>query len=138
MRRLFVDLNKLRRRAEGQAGRDRLSHLVDREQQLFVRDHPRTATREEVANLLERVEALLDSSLEAEAIQRSVQRIRRQHQLEDEPNRAVDDIAALTQSLASLKDSLRIERSAETEPMSPKQTETAPVAAPEQDARSVP
>ena len=116
MRRLFVELNKLRRRAEGEAGRERLSHLVDREQQLFVRDHPRTATREEVSNMLEDVEALLDGSLEAEAIQRSIQRIRREQRVEDEPASPVVDMDRLTSSLAALKDSLRIERLKEATP----------------------
>lgn len=110
MRRVFVELNKLRRRAEVEAGSDRLSHLVDREQQLFVRDHPRAATREEVSNLLEKIEALLDGSVEAEAIQRSIQHIRREQRLDNEPASAIANMDRLTQSLAALKDSLRVER----------------------------
>ncbi|MBM2715115.1 AAA family ATPase [Mesorhizobium caraganae] len=134
MRRVFVDLNRLRRRAEGEAGRDRLSHLVDREQQLFVRDHPRTATREEVSNLLEKVEALLDGSVEADAIQRSMQQIRRDHRLDDEPSHPVADMEKLVLALAALKDSLRIERLAEAERKAPAPAEAAPAATAEQDA----
>jgi len=110
MGKLFVSVNRLRRKAEAEAGRDRLSHLVDREQQLFVRDHTRTATKEEVANLLEKIENLLDSSVEAEAIRRTTQRIRREHRLQDDPVDAVDNLPALMTSLAALKDSLKIER----------------------------
>lgn len=115
MSKLFAELNRLRRKAEAEAGRDRLSHLVDREQQLFVRDHQRTATREEVSNLMEKIENLLDSSLEAEAIRRSTQRIRREHALEDDPAEAIADMPKLSASLAALKDSLRIERQADRE-----------------------
>jgi predicted ATP-dependent endonuclease of OLD family len=113
MGKLFAALNKLRRKAEAEAGRDRLSHLVDREQQLFVRDHQRTASKEEVANLMEKIESLLDSSVEAEAIRRSTQRIRREHKLEDDPLEAITDLPTLAVSLAALKDSLKIERQIE-------------------------
>ena len=113
MGRLFTELNRLRRKAEAEAGRDRLSHLVDREQQLFVRDHKRTATSEEVANLMEKIENLLDSSVEAEAIRRSTQRIRREHRLENDPLELIADMSALRASLAALKDSLKVERQAE-------------------------
>ncbi|MGX5844969.1 ATP-dependent nuclease [Mesorhizobium sp. ArgA1] len=132
MRRLFVELNRLRRSAEGEAGRDRLSHLVDREQQLFVRDHPRTATREGVSNLLEKVEALLDGSVEADAIQRSIQQIRRDHRLDDEPARPVAEMEKLIPALAALKDSLRIDRLAEAERKAPTAAEIAPAASAEQ------
>jgi hypothetical protein len=110
MGRLFTELNSLRRKAETEAGRDRLSHLVDREQQLFVRGHKRTATREDVANLMEKIENLLDSSVEAEAIRRSIHRIRRENRLEDDSLEPVADMPALRTSLAGLKDSLKIER----------------------------
>ncbi len=113
MGKLFAVLNKLRRKAETEAGRDRLSHLVDREQHLFVRDHPRAATKEEVANLMEKIENLLDSSVEAEAIRRSTQRIRREHKLEDDQTNPIADMPALTALLAALKDSLKIERRVE-------------------------
>lgn len=119
MGKLFTELNKLRRKAEAEANRDRLSHLVDREQQLFVRDHQRAASREDVANLLEKIENLLDSSLEAEAIRRSTQRIRREHSLETDQAEAVEDMPKLKSSLAALKDSLRIERRAEVQPAAP-------------------
>ncbi|MFD2054947.1 AAA family ATPase [Mesorhizobium calcicola] len=134
MRRVFMDLNRLRRRAEGEAGRDRLSHLVDREQQLFVRDHPRTAAREEVSNLLEKVEALLDGSVEADAIQRLIQQIRRDHRLDDEPVRPVVEMEKLVLALAALKDSLRIERLAEAERKAPIPADAALAATAEQDA----
>ncbi|WP_428969906.1 AAA family ATPase [Sphingomonas sp. Xoc002] len=119
MGRLFAELNRLRRKAEAEAGRDRLSHLVDREQQLFVRDHKRTATREEVANLLEKIENLLDSSTEAEAIRRSTQRIRRENRLEDDPLELIADMPALRVSLSALKDSLRVERQADAKAAMP-------------------
>lgn len=119
MGKLFGELNRLRRKAEMEAGRDRLSHLVDREQQLFVRDHQRAATKEEVANLLEKIENLLDSSVEAEAIRRSTQRIRREHALEDDPAEVVADMSKLRASLAALKDSLRIEHRAGAEAVEP-------------------
>lgn len=133
MRRIFVELNRLRRRAEGQAGRDRLSHLVDREQQLFVRDHPRTATREEVSNLLEKVEALLDNSIEADAIQRSLMQIRRDHRLDDEPSHQIADMEMLLLALGALKDSLRIERLSDAEQKAPPPTESVPAAIAQQD-----
>lgn len=137
MRKLIVEVNRLRRRAENEAGRDRLSHLVDREQQLFIRDNPRTATREEVSNLVERVEALLDGSVEAEAIQRSVQRIRREHRLAAEPASAVADMSGLKRSLAALKDSLRIERLDEAKAADAKEGVALPATVAEQDAEAV-
>lgn len=133
MSKVFVELNRLRRRAEGEAGRDRLSHLVDREQQLFVRDHPRTATREEVSNLLEKLEALLDSSLEADAIQRSIQSIRRNHRLNDEPTRPIAEMEKLEKALAALKDALRIERLPKAEGKVPAPVDTASADIAEQD-----
>lgn len=110
MGRLFGQLNRMRRRAEAAAGRERLGHLVDREQQLFAQDHRRSATREEVANLLEKIEGMLDSSVEAEAIQRAIQRIRREHAVEAGAREEIADLAGLTSSLSALKDALRIER----------------------------
>jgi hypothetical protein len=126
MRRVFEQLNKMRRRAEGQAGRDRLSHLVDREQQLFVRDHPRTATRDDVANLLEKVEALLDGSVEGDAIQRSIQQMRRDHRLDDEPSRSIEDMSRLVSELEALKDALKIERLVTSETTGSSARGTAP------------
>lgn len=136
MRRVFLELNRLRRIAEGEAGRERLSHLVDREQQLFVHDHPRAANREEVSNLLEKIEALLDGSVEADAIQRSIQRIRRDHRLDDEPAHPVAEMEKLVQALAALKDSLRIER-LDTDRKAPAEVDAAPVAVAGQDAESM-
>lgn len=126
MGKLFAALNKLRRKAEAEAGRDRLSHLVDREQQLFVRDHQKKATREEVANLMEKIENLLDSSIEAEAIRRSTQRIRREQKLEEGPVELIADFSALTASLTALKDSLKIERQAEATAAAPATPVTLP------------
>jgi predicted ATPase len=115
MARLFVELNRMRRRAETAAGRDRLSHVVDREQQLFAKDHKRSATREEVENLLEKVEGLLDSSIEAEAIQRAIHRVRRKHGIESGSRDLVVDFSSLMSELAALKDALRIEREDEAQ-----------------------
>ena len=105
----------MRRRAETAAGRDRLSHVVDREQQLFAKDHKRSATREEVENLLEKVESLLDSSVEAEAIQRAIHRVRRKHGIESGSRNPVVDFSSLMSELAALKDALRIERDEEAQ-----------------------
>lgn len=119
MGKLFTELNRLRRKAETEAGRERLSHLVDREQQLFVRDHKRTASREDVANLMEKIENLLDSSVEAEAIRRSIHRIRRENRLEEDSLEPVADMPAMRTSLAGLKDSLKIERQNEAKVAAP-------------------
>ncbi len=115
MAKLFAELNRMRRRAETAAGRDRLSHLVDREQQLFAKDHKRSTTREEVENLLEKIEGMLDSTIEAEAIQRAIHRVRRKHGIEAGSREPVGDFLSLGSELAALKDALRIERAEEAQ-----------------------
>ncbi|MBD8737614.1 ATP-dependent nuclease [Sphingomonas sp. CFBP 13706] len=115
MAKLFIELNKMRRKAETAAGLDRLSQLVDREQQLFAMDHKRSTTREEVENLLEKIEGMLDSSIEAEAIQRAAHRVRRKHGIEAGSKEPVADFSSLMSELAALKDALRIERTAEVQ-----------------------
>jgi hypothetical protein len=110
MRALFRVLNRARRDAERESGRERIGQMVERQARLFARDHPSAARREEALNQLEEIEGLLDSSQEADAVRAAMQQIRRDHRLDEEPGEPISDLIRFKGALDALNLALDIER----------------------------
>ena len=73
---LFVHLTAMQRKAERERDRESIAARVDREKNTFLRDQLSTATKADVVVLLERVEAVVDASVEGDALLTEVRRIR--------------------------------------------------------------
>ena len=108
MRALFAQLNQRRRRAEQERLREKATAKVERQRRIFVRDHPRGATKEQAVFLFERVEEALDQSLDAEAIRKELLALKHRFGLDGEALDPVPDFPGFLSRLAVLKDSLAI------------------------------
>jgi energy-coupling factor transporter ATP-binding protein EcfA2 len=73
---LFSHLTTLQRRAERERSRESIAARVDRERSLFLRDHRGTPSKADVVVLLERIEAVVDESVEGDALLTEIRRIR--------------------------------------------------------------
>ena len=103
-------MNKQRRLAEREALRDKVSALVDRQQTLFVRDHPDQATKEQTLFFLEHVEDVLDDSIESDAVKASLTSLKRDFHLDDNLGEPVPDFDKFKTRLTSLKDAFIIDQ----------------------------
>lgn len=130
MRSLFVKLNAKRRLAEQERLRDKATAKVEQQRKIFVRDHREYATKEQALFLFERIEAVLDDSLDAEAIRQQMLSIKHQFQLAGALLDPVPDYSKFLTRLAVLKDALAIATTDERTP-----TQSAPTKAP---ARATP
>ena len=68
-----------------------------------MRDRLRTATKADLVVLLERIEEVVDTSFEGDALMRDIRRIKREFELNRDLNDPVNDIPALTERLETLK-----------------------------------
>jgi hypothetical protein len=110
MRTLFKAINIQRRHAERESVRERVSTRIEREQMNFLRDHPHAASKEQVQICLENIEAILDDSLEADAVKTRLNVLKRKFELDDMNLAAIQDYPSLVQDLRSLKDEFAIQR----------------------------
>lgn len=108
MRALFAQLNQRRRRAEQERLREKATAKVERQRRIFVRDHPRGATKEQAVFLFERIEEALDQSLDAEAIRKELLALKHRFGLDGEALDPVPKFSDFLSRLAVLKDSLAI------------------------------
>jgi predicted ATPase len=100
---LFARIDKAQRDALRDYNRERTTKILNRLRKNFLKDHPKTATRREVEELLDNiVTQLFDSSPEAESVRDAVRRIRVDFALSEEPLSPVDDYEALRTALESL------------------------------------
>jgi predicted ATPase len=110
MRKLFREINTQRRRAERENVRERVGSRVDRQQAIFLRDHPVTSTKEQALICLENIESILDDSLEADAVKTKLNGLKRSFSLEDGLADPVPDYLKFSDNLRSLKDEFAISR----------------------------
>ncbi|MGD9689482.1 MAG: ATP-dependent endonuclease [Phycisphaerales bacterium] len=122
---LFAKLNHMRRDAERESRGDRVSSRVERAKRSFVLDHPKIATKEQAALLLEDIEAVLDQTFESDEVRNHVQRLRREFQLDVNLTEPIGDLAAFKEQLERLRYAGRL---ATQERMS--ETSTAPIPGP--------
>ncbi len=102
-RSLFAKLNHMRRDAERESRGDRVSSRVERAKRSFVLDHPKTATKEQAAMLLEDIEAVLDQTFESDEVRNQVQRLRREFQLDINLTEPIRDLATFKEQLERLR-----------------------------------
>lgn len=115
MRLLYRRINTAKRKAEKESLKERVGTLVDRQQTLFVRDHPNEASREQASNLLEQILDVLDDSIESDAVRISIVGLRREFHLDDEPQDLITDYKAFKVRLSSLKDAFELQKHEEAE-----------------------
>ena len=116
---LFRRLDKMRREAERELTKERVSQRVNRARKSFLQDHPTTAKREEAYVLLDELESSLDDSAESDQAKLVIQRIRREFALEVEMSRPVDNYEKLKEELEMIKYAGRIATQEMSEEMQP-------------------
>lgn len=100
---LFRQLNTAKRAAERRNTRERTTKTMNRLRRNFLKDHPTSARRGDVQQLLEDITAQLDASgPEPERIRDDVRSLRADFKIATEPAALVDDYETLTQRLEAL------------------------------------
>ena len=102
-RQLFLHLNGLTSAAVLERSRTGVGRRVDREIKSFLKDYPNGTTRGELRVLLRRIDVLLDSSDEAEAVRTQVRIMQNHHQLDKDLTSPVDDFQGVARRLAAMK-----------------------------------
>ena len=100
---LLAELTTLQRKAEREREFESIAARVHREKTTFSRDRLPTATKADVAMLLERIESVVDSSLEGDALLTEIRRIRQDFELHQDLNDQIEDKDALKGRLERLK-----------------------------------
>lgn len=100
---LFSKLTAMQRKAELEREQESIAARVDREKTRFLRDRLRTATKVDVVMLLERIEAVVDTSIEGDALINEIRRIRDELELSQDLNDPIEDKDALKKRLERLK-----------------------------------
>ena len=100
---LLSELTALQRKAERDREVESIAARVDREKTAFVRDRLPSATKADVAMLLERIEAVVDASIEGDALLSDIRRIRQEFELHQDLGDQILEKDALTERLESLK-----------------------------------
>ncbi|MFJ4851463.1 AAA family ATPase [Streptomyces sp. NPDC088733] len=101
-RTLFRELARMQRQAMREITTERTSAKIKRLKRSFLLDHPVGATREAAALLLEDVEALLDNSVDAEALRSEIRGIVRTFDLDDDPIEPITNFEAFRGALETL------------------------------------
>ena len=100
---LFSRLTAMQREAERERERDSITARVEREKALFLREHASTARKVDVFLLLERMRAVVDASMEGDALLTAIRRIEDDYDLARDSNEFILDFDALKARLEALK-----------------------------------
>ena len=100
---LFSRLTAMQRQAERERERDSIAARVEREKALFLRDHASTARKVDVLLLLERMRAVVDASMEGDALLTEIRRINDDFDLNRDSNDFISDLEAVKARLDALK-----------------------------------
>lgn len=100
---LFSKLTAMQRKAEREREQESIAARVDREKALFLKDRLLTATKADVVVLLERIEAIVDTSVEGDALLTEIRRIRDDLDLNRDLNGPIDNKDSLKDRLERLK-----------------------------------
>ncbi|MEV6348369.1 AAA family ATPase [Actinoplanes sp. NPDC051851] len=99
---LFRELGRRQRQAMREIATEKTSAKIKRLKRSFLLDHPATALKEQVMLLLEDVEAVLDNSVDAEALRSQIRSTRREFGLDDDPTTPIADFGAFRDRLEEL------------------------------------
>ena len=100
---LLSMLTSLQRKAEREREVESIAARVDRERTRFVRDRLQTATKADLAMLLEGIESVIDPSVEGDALSTEVRRIRQEFELHQDLGEEIADKDELNKRLERLK-----------------------------------
>ncbi len=100
---LFQKLTAMQRKAELEREQESLEARIEREKSRFVKDRLPRANKADAAIFLERIQALVDSSLDGDAFARQISRIRREFNLTGDLSDPIPDPGALKERLETLK-----------------------------------
>ena len=100
---LLSKLTDLQRKAERELEVESIAARVDREKTTFCRDRLPTATKADIAMLLERIESVVDPSVEGDALLTEIRRIRQEFELHQDLSERIADKDALNERLERLK-----------------------------------
>ena len=100
---LFSHLTAMQREAERERARESISARVDREKALFLRDRPSGATKADVVVLLERIESVVDQSIEGDKLLTNIRRIRDDFDLDRELSGMIGKYNSLKERIETLK-----------------------------------
>ena len=100
---LFSHLTAMQRKAERERERESISARVDREVYVFLRDNLTRATKADVLVLLERIEDLIDRSIEGDALLIGIRRIKDEFDLSGDLSVDISDRDGLADGIESLK-----------------------------------
>ena len=100
---LFSYLTGLQREAERERERGLISARVNRETSRFLDDQRTSPTKADVSSMLDRVEGVVDLSVEGHALLRGIREIRHDFELELNPHETIADVDALNRLIGDLK-----------------------------------
>ena len=100
---LFSHLTEMQRKAEHERDRESIAARVDREKSLFLRDRRTGTTKADVAVLLERIESVVDQSIEGDTLLTSTRRIRDDFKLDRDMNDEIEEFETLRERIETLK-----------------------------------
>ena len=100
---LLAVLTSLQRKAEREREVASIAARVDRERTRFVRDRLQTATKADLAALLEGIESVIDPSMEGDALLTEIRRIRQEFELHQDLNEEIAEKEELNKRLERLK-----------------------------------
>lgn len=100
---LFSHLTVKQRQAEREREQESIAARVDREVNLFLRDRFARATKADVVVLLERIEALIDQSIEGDSLLITIRRIRDEFDLHRDLEGPISDSTTLGARIETLK-----------------------------------
>ena len=100
---LLSELTALQRKAEREREVGSIAARVHREKTAFVRDRLSTATKADVATLLEKIDAVVDASVEGDELLTEIRRIRQEFELHQDLNDQIVNKDALAERLEKLK-----------------------------------
>ncbi len=101
--RLFVKLGERQRLAVNEKLGAAVGARIDRVVRSFLADHKSSATRSDLKIFLEKVEALLDSTLASEEIRKQIHRLQVDHSLTSDLGRPVIDYEKVRGAIGSIK-----------------------------------
>ena len=99
---LFRELGRRQRQAMREITTEKTGAKIKRLKRSFLLDHPANAVKEQATLLLEEVEAVLDNSVDAEALRSQIRATRRDFELDDDPTQPIGDFDAFRDALESL------------------------------------
>ena len=103
MKVLFRQLCNMQRAADGELTSKQMSDRLSRAISVFIQDHPDKARREHAVVLFEKIEKVLDDSLESDQILTKLKTLRRDFNLTDKQAHEIKEFDSFKQKLKQLK-----------------------------------